>query len=197
MSSELSGQADVDHTIEADDNITPGEKRHQTEPWKDTFPNEVSSVADTAGESLNVNSYEENRHRYTQMRDMESRPSTPTEPLIFGKASADSDLAQPLQPCRSSKIFDLTFSLFLCLLPLPFLVLAILAKCLDGKPISQYGENVKEFTVVAPTIFTIVFAAVAGQSLKNIARFGLERSCRLKVCHQSMCEGRLKLTSNS
>ena len=62
-----------------------------------------------------------------------------------------------------------------------FLILAILAKDLDGREISGYGQNVNEWTLLSPTIFPLVFAAVAGRSLRNLARYRLERGCTIKV----------------
>lgn len=88
---------------------------------------------------------------------------------------------RPLEPYTSKKLLGLLAELLVCLAPIAFLILAVLAKGLDGHEISGYGENVKEWTLLSPTIFPLVFAAVVGRSLHNVVRYRLERGCTLKV----------------
>lgn len=136
-----------------------------------------------------------NLHSYTQNAD--GNTITPEEPflnqihqpeskvMVDEKAvhirDASSAVPLPLRPHRRTKLFGLALELFICLLPMSFLILAILAKRLEGREISHYGKNIKEWTTLAPTIFPLVFAAVAGQGLRSVARYKLERGCKLKA----------------
>jgi hypothetical protein len=100
---------------------------------------------------------------------------------IFDKPHDIEGVARPLRPYKALKRAHLVMEFFLCLTPIAFLILAILARCLDGQGVSKYGENIKEWTILSPTIFPLVFTAVAGQSLRNIACYRLERGCVLQV----------------
>lgn len=46
---------------------------------------------------------------------------------------------------------------------------------MDGQPHSSYGHKVLELTRLSPTIFPVVFAAVASRFYKNLARWSLEQ----------------------
>ncbi|KAG9685692.1 hypothetical protein KCU95_g16338, partial [Aureobasidium melanogenum] len=63
------------------------------------------------------------------------------------------------------------------------LVLAALAAKLHGQPIEHngLGRDVKRTTQLGPTIFPIIFAAVAGISLKTLTRYYAERGMQLGV----------------
>ena len=87
----------------------------------------------------------------------------------------------PLKPYSLLKLLSLFADVMLCLTPISFNVLAVLAKGLDRDTASQYGENIKQWTLLSPTIFPLGFAAVVGRSLQNIARYKLERGSYLKV----------------
>ncbi|KAG9587761.1 hypothetical protein KCU77_g9021, partial [Aureobasidium melanogenum] len=69
------------------------------------------------------------------------------------------------------------------LVPVAFIVLAALAAKLDGQSIEHngLGRNVKRITRLGPTIFPIIFAAVAGRSLKTLTRYYAERGMQLGV----------------
>lgn len=54
-------------------------------------------------------------------------------------------------------------------------VITILCLSLNGKPISPYGQDIKAITLLSPTIFPIVYAAVLGKLLRRIALFKAER----------------------
>lgn len=54
-------------------------------------------------------------------------------------------------------------------------VLGILALHLDGQPISPHGERVVEATRLSPTIYPIVFAALAARFFHSLARWAAER----------------------
>jgi hypothetical protein len=62
-----------------------------------------------------------------------------------------------------------------------FLVTAVLCLLLDGQPISSYGENIKAITLLSPTIFPVVYAAIFGKVLRRIGLFKAERISTLAV----------------
>ncbi|KAF5024851.1 hypothetical protein F66182_3090 [Fusarium sp. NRRL 66182] len=67
------------------------------------------------------------------------------------------------------------WDILLTLAPACFFSLAIAALQLEKKPISSYGDNVLNLTLLSPTIYPIVFAAVASRFFKNLARWRLEK----------------------
>ncbi|KAM0415778.1 hypothetical protein ACHAPT_013239 [Fusarium lateritium] len=64
---------------------------------------------------------------------------------------------------------------FLTLIPVIFIALAIIAMSLDGQPKSAFGQRTMEWTRLSPTVYPIIFAAVAGRFYKNFARWCLEK----------------------
>lgn len=60
-------------------------------------------------------------------------------------------------------------------------VIAILCLCLDKKPLSAYGQNIKAITLFSPTTFPIVYAAILGKFLRRIGLFKAERSSKIGV----------------
>ncbi|KAJ4174226.1 hypothetical protein NW754_004641 [Fusarium falciforme] len=64
---------------------------------------------------------------------------------------------------------------FLTLIPVIFIVLAIIAMSLDRQPQSAFGQRAMEWTRLSPTVYPIIFAAVASRFYKNLARWCLER----------------------
>jgi hypothetical protein len=69
-----------------------------------------------------------------------------------------------------------------------FLVIAVLCLLLDGQPISPYGENIKAITLLSPTIFPVVYAAIFWKVLRRIGLFKAERSSTLGVSEISLWE---------
>ncbi|XPS76255.1 hypothetical protein M3J09_008309 [Ascochyta lentis] len=65
-----------------------------------------------------------------------------------------------------------------------FLIVAILCLCLNNQPISSYGENIKAITLLSPTLFPIVCAAVLGKVLRRIGLFKVERSSTIGTLEQ-------------
>jgi hypothetical protein len=59
--------------------------------------------------------------------------------------------------------------ILLLMVPVAFIVLAILAYSLDGKRISKFGNDIQEAMLLSPTIYPLAFAACGGRSLKKIA----------------------------
>lgn len=54
-------------------------------------------------------------------------------------------------------------------------MLVILALRLEGERKYDYGEEIVNPTRLSPTIYPIVFAALASRFFKNLARWRLER----------------------
>lgn len=59
--------------------------------------------------------------------------------------------------------------------------LAATAWSLHGKPVSERGETMKRVALFGPTIFPLVFAALGGRSMKNIALWTAERGSTIGV----------------
>lgn len=127
-----------------------------------------------------------------------------------------------LNPHTSAKLFGLFAESLLCLLPISFLALAATANSLDGHQVSDFGgeqsrpssncntyrlgdwkntdfvslENVRQWSLLSPTLFPVIFAAVLGRSLRNIAHFVLERGVTVMVSI-SIYKGHSTLTQKS
>jgi hypothetical protein len=60
-------------------------------------------------------------------------------------------------------------------------VIASLCLALNAKPTSSYGESLKAITLLSPTIFPIVYAAILGKMLRRVGLFKAERSATIGV----------------
>jgi hypothetical protein len=60
-------------------------------------------------------------------------------------------------------------------------VVASMCIGLHGRPKSKCGEDVKAITLLSPTVFPIVYAAILGRILRRIALFKVERSATIGV----------------
>ncbi|KAI9740386.1 MAG: hypothetical protein M1834_004966 [Cirrosporium novae-zelandiae] len=77
------------------------------------------------------------------------------------------------------RILNYAWDIILILIPLAFVVLGTMAAILDGKSTSNYGRKVERAILLAPTIFPIVFAALAGRFFKIAALWKAERGIEL------------------
>ncbi|KAH7310779.1 hypothetical protein B0I35DRAFT_358262 [Stachybotrys elegans] len=91
---------------------------------------------------------------------------------------------------RLETILCCTWDILLTLAPVYFFALAILAHRLEGARVSEYGQRIVDLTQLAPTIYPILFAAIAGRCFKNIARWAMER-------HRGISLGTLEQTFGS
>ncbi|KAF4966122.1 hypothetical protein FSARC_6173 [Fusarium sarcochroum] len=82
---------------------------------------------------------------------------------------------EKLNPSNFTWFVGWAWDLFLTLVPICFVVLAHVALYLDGQPKSDYGQRVLELTRISPSLYPILFAAVASRFYKNFARWYLER----------------------
>ncbi|KAJ4992953.1 hypothetical protein SVAN01_01657 [Stagonosporopsis vannaccii] len=67
----------------------------------------------------------------------------------------------------------------LALSPIFFFVIAAICFTLHGKTKSAYGENIKAITLVAPSIFPILYAAILGKMLRRVGLYQAERSATI------------------
>ncbi|KAF2747476.1 hypothetical protein M011DRAFT_477120 [Sporormia fimetaria CBS 119925] len=91
--------------------------------------------------------------------------------------------AQPLKQKDWLATLFLIGDLVLVMLPIYFILLAIAAALLNGKPTenNDFGQKVETAIELGPTIFPIVFAAISGRSMKMIARYLAERGAKLST----------------
>jgi hypothetical protein len=75
---------------------------------------------------------------------------------------------QTPREARGSVSLFVAWDCVLLLLPLLFIALAITAYRLDKQPISAYGDRVRTATRLGPTMFPIVFAAIAKRCLVSL-----------------------------
>lgn len=61
-------------------------------------------------------------------------------------------------------------------------VVACLCIALNGKPISSYGDHIKAITLLSPTIFPIIYAAILGKLLRRLGLYKAERGTTIGVC---------------
>lgn len=52
---------------------------------------------------------------------------------------------------------------------------------LQNKTKSVYGEDIKSITLVAPSIFPILYAAILGKMLRRVGLYKSERNARIGV----------------
>ncbi|KAH6620097.1 hypothetical protein C7974DRAFT_226221 [Boeremia exigua] len=71
--------------------------------------------------------------------------------------------------------------IILVLLPVYFILLAVAAATLNGKPTkdNDFGRKVEFAMDLGPTMFPIIFAAISGRSMKMIARYLAEKGTKL------------------
>ncbi|KAJ9629173.1 hypothetical protein H2204_008962 [Knufia peltigerae] len=69
----------------------------------------------------------------------------------------------------------------------PFIWLAVVVSKYDGDPVTEHKTNyVRQATSTISTLFTILFAAVLGSTLKRFATWRLEKGIRLGLLEQIM-----------
>ncbi|CAG7566339.1 unnamed protein product [Fusarium equiseti] len=76
---------------------------------------------------------------------------------------------------KIESIVSWSYDVILTLTPACFFGLVLAAIYLDNQPISSYGERVVNLTLLSPSVYPIVFAAVASRFFKNLARWRLEK----------------------
>ncbi|CAF3622821.1 unnamed protein product [Fusarium graminearum] len=87
---------------------------------------------------------------------------------------------KPITVTQSKMTFFIgwAWDIVLTLIPICFIesaALAIAVVGLDGQKKSDYGQHVLELTRLGPSLYPILFAAVAGRFYRNLARWRLEQ----------------------
>ncbi|KAH6997161.1 hypothetical protein EDB80DRAFT_584788 [Ilyonectria destructans] len=78
-------------------------------------------------------------------------------------------------------MMGLVWDFVLTLVPVCFFVLSYLALRLEAMPLSPYGQKIMDITLLGPTIYPILFAAIASRFYRNIARWCLEKQGGIKL----------------
>ncbi|KIW79931.1 hypothetical protein Z517_06546 [Fonsecaea pedrosoi CBS 271.37] len=120
---------------------------------------------------------------------------TPQEEQIddgFTKGAGRSPSTKVLPPTRSGKFGrDLVVEILICtfavLISVPFTWLAVTMAKYNHKIVTEADTNyIKQATSTASTLFTILFAAVLGTTLKRFATWRLEKGAKLGLLEQIM-----------
>ncbi|KAH8694730.1 hypothetical protein BGZ61DRAFT_352459 [Ilyonectria robusta] len=78
-------------------------------------------------------------------------------------------------------MMGLVWDFVLTLVPVCFFALSYLALWLEAMPLSPYGQKIMDITLLGPTIYPILFAAIASRFYRNIARWCLEKQGGIKL----------------
>ncbi|VUC22401.1 unnamed protein product [Clonostachys rosea] len=70
---------------------------------------------------------------------------------------------------------ELIWDVILTIAPAFFIVVPVLALCINDQPLSSHGETLMSINRLIPTIYPILFAAVAARFYKNLGRWHLEQ----------------------
>ncbi|PTD02392.1 hypothetical protein FCULG_00011913, partial [Fusarium culmorum] len=91
-----------------------------------------------------------------------------------------------LEQRKATASIGWVWNIVLTLIPWCFIALAVAVVDLDGQTESSYGQNILELTRLGPSLYPILFAAIAGRFYKNLARWSLEQpgGIRLAVLEQ-------------
>ncbi|KAJ3512741.1 hypothetical protein NM208_g15282 [Fusarium decemcellulare] len=138
-----------------------------------SFHNESHASVPTSADRKYVNSYSA-PVTHQGYRDLPYN----TPPGRGAKEHADAVRNSQLSR-RTSMIWDLVVDLLLVIPALAFLLYAAAATHYDGRPLTEKGwhavATLYDISVYTPTIFPIVFAAIAANLLKSVAAWKLER----------------------
>jgi hypothetical protein len=179
---------------------------HARVPLEQAHPNDPAhEFQHVSTEYLDPNSREHKAHSRVSENSYSSDPSSV---LMDQRAGGSSTYEQDgrsapttLKRTAFRQWFSTFFDTLLSLIPLFFLgklldtfdllkmkayqkivqVIAALCLSLNGQPISSYGEKIKAITLVSPTIFPIIYAAILGKALRRIGLYYAERSVTIGV----------------
>ncbi|OJD26795.1 hypothetical protein ACJ73_01814 [Blastomyces percursus] len=109
---------------------------------------------------------------------------TSFNPLLDGTNPVSTQNAVALSKAPSYVVMSAIWDFCLSILPVAFIVIAILAASLDGDMRSKRGDQIKMATTLIPTIFPIIFAALVGYFFRIYGTFRAERGIRLGTLEQ-------------
>ncbi|CAI7659167.1 unnamed protein product [Penicillium glandicola] len=103
---------------------------------------------------------------------------------------------QPIKPSRLDRISRLLWDLVLAIIASLFTVFGIWVSCIDGRPAGPDSIGSKLFAVsqYAPTVFPVLFAAIAGSSIKSIASWRIQTTRGATIGLVEQCLGSQNIT---
>ncbi|KAI2702119.1 hypothetical protein DTO012A7_930 [Penicillium roqueforti] len=103
---------------------------------------------------------------------------------------------QPLKVSQLDRISRLLWDLTLAIVALLFTVFGIWVSCIDGKPAGpdSMGSKLFEVSQYAPTVFPVLFAAIAGSSIKSIASWRIQTTGGATIGLVEQCLGSQNIT---
>ncbi|KAJ0424726.1 hypothetical protein BJY00DRAFT_309143 [Aspergillus carlsbadensis] len=110
----------------------------------------------------------------------------PGSPALSVQDHVEGWPAGPRQLRRNahSDLFSTALEVLLACFPIAFLTLAIIVICLHNDEVSDYGAKVIQATNLTPSIFPIVFAAIAGNMMRSWALWKAEKCASLGTLEQ-------------
>lgn len=117
---------------------------------------------------------------------IDSLAQTLSEPPTYNCEDESSleNTGHHLHQSRQIKWILYSTNVALIVLPLSFMVLAFLAVRLDGTPVSARSTWVLQVAQIGPTIYPIMFTAIVGRLMNDIALYRVERGARLGTIEQ-------------
>ncbi|OQE10439.1 hypothetical protein PENVUL_c004G09470 [Penicillium vulpinum] len=103
---------------------------------------------------------------------------------------------QPLRVSHLDRISRLLWDLILAVIASLFAVFGIWISCIDGKPAGpdSVGSKLFEVSQYAPTVFPVLFAAIAGSSIKSIASWRIQTTAGATIGLVEQCLGSQTIT---
>ncbi|KAJ5841143.1 hypothetical protein N7534_010973 [Penicillium rubens] len=103
---------------------------------------------------------------------------------------------QPLKLSQVDRISRLIWDLILAIVASLFAVFGIWVRCIDGQPAGPDSMGAKLFEVsqYAPTVFPVLFAAIAGSSIKSIASWRIQTTRGATIGLVEQCLGSQTIT---
>ncbi|KAF4765739.1 hypothetical protein N7455_004456 [Penicillium solitum] len=103
---------------------------------------------------------------------------------------------QPLRLSQFDRITRLLWDLVLAIIASLFTVFGIWVACIDGKPAGpeSIGSKLFETSQYAPTVFPVLFAAIAGSSIKSIASWRIQTTGGATIGLVEQCLGSQTIT---
>ncbi|KAJ5355937.1 hypothetical protein N7517_010546 [Penicillium concentricum] len=103
---------------------------------------------------------------------------------------------QPLNLSQFDRISRLLWDLILAIIAALFTVFGIWVSCIDGNPAGpdSIGSKLFEVSQYAPTVFPVLFAAIAGSSIKSIASWRIQTTRGATIGLIEQCLGSQTIT---
>ncbi|KAJ8114504.1 hypothetical protein OPT61_g3640 [Boeremia exigua] len=119
------------------------------------------------------------RHRYEPVPVTETTREVPMHAKVSEEQTNYPQDVGLLTRSRFHWTVLMPLDVMLMLSPIFFFIIACLCISLEGRAKSGHGENVKAITLVAPSIFPILYAAVLGKMLRRVGLYRAEKSAKI------------------